>query len=450
MNPCTFIAALISECAAADRQSGLPQGTVLIQTLALGACLAGRQLRFFRNDKEEVAALPLVVLSDDEQLPGWMDKSLQQVLEFQDEMDRTEEAMIGGKMKPHEHRELKRKRDVLKRLGLGFTKELEEVERRLSGARLTVNIDLAHEVARFGGRRLSKRPPVGGSLAVLASGKKEISALMSSSHKAGGLWETLGPDGTPGYSIHAWCHARGFREALAPNFGTKASHLGLLLRAPAEILDSSILLERHATLRFLWHWRNIRISGRNIVITPFPDLAKNLNQVSQHHLDELPEGLACQARHTSIPDNLAWKFTSVLLPMLAGDLDTDDPAPYDLVTVSAALAQRLQLDHLSVLSEVEPIGRDGPLRGPHKSIIHRLRTGPTTSRGIQRRLRYVQKDRCVEVLGELVRLGLIETNDGKNYQLRRAPDHRLSEILSGFMKKYGSGEGDNDGKHCEH
>jgi hypothetical protein len=450
MNPCTFISSLISECGAADRQSGLSDGTVLIQTLALGASLAGRQLRFLRAEKEEVAALPLVVLTDDQARPGWMDKSWQQVLEFQDEMERTEKALIGGKMKPHEHRELKRKRDVLKRLGFGFTKELDEVERRLSCAKLTVNIDLAHEVARWGGRRLSERPPVGGSLAVLASGKREIASLISSSHKPGGLWNPLGPDGLPGYSIHAWCHERVFRAALAPKAGAKACHLGFLLRAPAETRDSRILLDRRATSNFLWQWRNLRISGRNILVAPFPDLADNLDQICKRHLDGLPEGLTCQGRHTGLTDNLVWKFASILLTMLVGDLDAGDPAAYDVVTLSAALAQRLQHDHLSALSEIESVGRHGPLPGLHQSIIHRLREGPATIRAIQRRQRYVQKDRCVEALGDLVGLGLIEVCADKSYQLRRGQDHRLSEILSGFLKKYGSGEGDSEGKHCEH
>jgi hypothetical protein len=183
---------------------------------------------------------------------------------------------------------------------------------------------------------------------------------------------------------------------------------------------------------------------------PFPDLADNLNQVCKHHLDGLPEGLACQGRHTGIPDDLAWKFASILLSMLAGDLDPGDPAPHDLVTVSAALAQRLHHDHLSALSEIEPVGRDGPLSGLHKSIIHRLWAGPATIRDIQRRQRYVHKNCCVEAAGELVGLGLIEIAGDKTYQLRQTPHGRLSEILSAFLKKYGPNVSDSDGKHCKH
>jgi hypothetical protein len=436
IKPFEFVASLLNEAGHVDRKYGLPAGTAAIQILGLAAGLAGNQFRFSRRGEDRAVRIPLIVATGDPVMPGWMLDPWNVALDLQDKMEKHERSILGARLKPHEHRELRRTRDTLAGLGWGFEKQLQEVERKLAGAKLTVNIDLLHEVGRHGGRRNDGRPPIGNSLLVMAKGESEIRSLVGAAKRGSPLWSSLEHGGLPGYSMHSWCNAGSIHSAFPPDPATSASRVGYLLRTGAEITDERILLVRANTSHLLNMIRDQRISGRTLYLAPLPEIESLLEDACDGLLAGLPKGYLHQARHTGISTDLVWHFATLFLSLLQAEVGEDDDSPHDGVRLAAGLGRRLLVDHLSFLSEIRPMGSEGPLSPLHRSFMNRLGYGPSTIRELQRAQRGVRKNCCLEILGELIDLGLVESADHRSYRLAPPPDPGLSEILSEFIEKH--------------
>jgi hypothetical protein len=435
--PCSRIAGLVSEALNVEKCYRVSAGNVLLQLLGLAAGLAGRQIRFARQDEHHPLNLSMIIATPDATMPSWMRATFDEALSLQDDMEQTEESLLGARMSPEVHRELRRKLALFRSLGSGFESRALLVEEELAAAKLTVNIDLVHEVGRLGGRRVSERPPVGESILVLASDHQEILALKKDALKTGGLWNQLERPGRAAVTLQAWCSAGQLTNTLSPDPHAAAARIGYIFRCSEEMpVEGYFLPPRSASGEFLYLMRNRRITGGYTLVDPHYHLAELLEGACDGYLNDVTLGLASQARHVGTPHDLPWHIVSLLLPILDPDGINDLDSYIDLATLVCMLARELMVSHLEFLSEIRPVGPEGVLSGLHRSFMARLSLGPAKIRDLQRAQRCVSKFRCLEVLKELAQLGLVETSDGKTYYRPAPMASGLSEFLSDFVEKH--------------
>ena len=182
--------------------------------------------------------------------------------------------------------------------------------------------------------------------------------------------------------------------------------------------------------------RDQRISGRTLYLAPFPEIESLLEDACDCLLAGLPKGHIHQARHTGIATDLVWHFATLFLSLLRTEVREGDDSSHDAVRLAAGLGRRLLVDHLSFLSQIRPVGPEGPLPPLYRSFMHRLGNGPSTNRELQRAQKGMRKNCCLDVLGELIDLGLVEPEDHRSYRLAPSPDTGLSETFSEFIEKH--------------
>ena len=388
--PCSRIAELVSEAQNVEKCYRVPAGNVLLELLGLAAGIAGKQVQFVRQKEKHLLNLSMIVSSPDAMLPSWMCEPWDEALSQQDNMERTEKSLTRPKMQPEVHRDLRRKLSQLRSLGTGFESQALQVEEKLEAAKLTANIDLLHEVARFGGQRVSERPPVGESLLVLANGTAEIQTLKKAALKPGGLWNQLGGSGRCAMSLQAWCPEGQLMSVLSPDPHAAASRIGYIMRSPEEMpVEGYLLSPRNAGRNFLALMRNRRIAGGCSVVEPVPHYAEGLDGACDSYLDGIPDGLAYQGGHLGTTGDLPWHIASLLLLIFVPDGENDDDSFVDLATLASMLARELLVGHLAFLSEIRPTGQEGILSGLHRSLAAHLARGPVALRDLERAQRYV-------------------------------------------------------------